>query len=100
MFHSLKLRWRISVALFSFAVSPVGVSLFFAADLVQNRIEIDQRSRLAIVQGLLEQNLEASKRESGKAIQLLAGTADFREGFARGLRSGDFSPLLAHLEDP
>ena len=44
MFHSLKLRWRISVALFSFAVIPVGVSLFFAADLVQNRIEIDQRS--------------------------------------------------------
>lgn len=73
---SLKVRWKILLALVALSVIPLIVSLLVVYRLSERQLETDLDLRLAAVATLVERSTTSAQREKGNYIQLLAANKE------------------------
>jgi methyl-accepting chemotaxis protein len=69
---SLKLRWKILLAMIGLSVIPLAVSFLIVSGLSERQLERDQQARMELVTGLIERNTRFAEREKTNYIRLLA----------------------------
>jgi methyl-accepting chemotaxis protein len=93
MFRSLKLRWKILLALVALSVFPLIITLYILSGLTVKEVERSMDARLRQAASFAERSMVYSQREVVNTIKLMSRNADMVNAVHDASLTGDFLRL-------